>query len=336
MMINTSIGLIGVAKQSAKATAASTPSYVHGLTGGKTFNLDRTVENDDVSCGVRAGTDAHVESIIPGADFDTYGYADVLPLYYYAAMGAITSSANAGSGMTGYYDHVITLGDLLPYLTVWGRIGGEYTKVAGCKVDQIEMEFEGNKPLEFGVTLLGLAATFGLESIPGNIDPSCFSGYFVPTGGTFKIDTASGTPAVAPVLGGNLTLANNCKADPLAGSVTPGDVEEGKLTSSGSVTVKPDDMTLYRKMVTGASDGTSPTGQMVYGSFEWNFTHSKDSKCTLKVQATNVPFTAEFPDVDPAGGAAEVEFSFDNIGLASRSGSPVTVTITNDVASYSS
>lgn len=335
-MINTSIGLIGVAKQSSKDTAASTPTFVHGLTGGQVFKLDRTVESDDVSCGVRASTDSHVESVVPGADFDTYGYADALPLYFYAAMGSIASSANAGSGMSGYYDHVVTLGDILPYLTIWGRIGGVYTKVAGCKVDQLEMEFEGNSPLEFGVTLLGLAATLGLDSIPGSVTPSCFDGYFVPTNGTFKIDTASGTPATAPVTKGSLTLANNCTADPLAGQVTPGDVEEGKLVSSGSVTVKPDDLTLYRKLVTGSSSGTTPTGAMVYGSLEWNFTHSKDSKCSMKVEASNIPFTADFPDVDPGGGAAEIEFSFDNIGLASSSGSPVTVTITNDTSSYTS
>lgn len=335
-MINTSIGLIGVAKQSAKGTAASTPSYVHGLTGGQVFKLDRTVESDDVSCGVRAGTDSHVESIVPGADFDTYGYADVLPLYLYAAMGSIASSANAGTGMSGYYDHVVTLGDVLAYLTIWGRIGSEYTSVAGCKVDQLEMEFEGNSPLEFGVTLLGLAATLGLDAIPGSVTPSCFDGYFVPTGGTFKIDTSSGTPATAPITKGSLTLSNNCTTDPLAGQVLPGDVEEGKLVSSGSCSVKPDDLTLYRKMVTGASDGTTPTGLIVTGSFEWNFTHNKDSKCALKVEASNVPFTADFPDVDPNGGAAEIEFSFDNIGLASSSGSPVTITVTNTVSSYTS
>lgn len=335
-MINTSIGLIGVAKQSAKGTAATTPTFVHGLTGGQVFKLDRTVESDDVSCGVRAGTDSHVESVVPGADFDTYGYADVLPLYYYGAMGSVASAAASGSGMSGYYQHTVTLGDVLPYLTVWGRIGGEYTSVAGCKVDQIEMEFEGNSPLEFGVTMLGIAATLGLAGFPGSADPSCFDGYFIPTGGTFKIDTATGTPAAAPVTKGSLTLANNCTADPLAGQVTPGDVEEGKLTSSGSVTVKPEDMTLYRKMVTGSSAGTAPTGAMVTGSFEWNFTHSKDSKCTLKIAATNVPFTADFPDVDPSGGAAEIEFSFDNIGIASASGSPVTVTVVNQIESYTS
>lgn len=335
-MINTSIGLIGVAKQSAKGTAASTPSYVHGLTGGQVFKLDRSVESDDVSCGVRAGIDSHVESIVPGADFDTYGYADVLPLYFYGAMGSIASSADSGSGMSGYYDHVITLGDLLAYFTVWGRIGGEFTSVAGCKVSQLEMDFDGNKPLAFGITMLGLVATLGLSAFPGSVDASCFDGYFIPTGGTFKIDTASGTPAVAPVTKGSLKLDNACSAISLAGQVMPGDIEEGKLTSSGSVTVKPDDLTLYKKMVTGSGTGTTPTGEMVCGSFEWNFKHSKDAKCTMKVEAANVPFTADFPDVAPSGGAAEVQFSFDNIGLASRSGSPVTVTIVNQVSSYTS
>ena len=335
-MINTSIGLIGVAKQSAKGTAASAPSFVHGLTGGQVFKLDRSVESDDVSCGVRAGTDSHVESIVPGADFDTYGYADVLPLYFYGAMGSIASAAASGDGMSGYYTHTVTLGDLLAYLTVWGRIGGEYSSVAGCKVSALEMDFEGNSPLDFGITLLGLVATLGLSAFPGEVDPSCFDGYFIPTGGTFKIDTGSGTPAVAPVTKGNLKLENNCSAVSVAGQVMPGDIEEGKLTSSGSVTVKPDDMTLYKKMVTGSGTGTTPTGAMVYGSFEWNFTHSKDSKCSLKVTATNVPFTADFPDVAPDGGAAEMQFSFDNIGVASPSGSPVTVEITNQVASYTS
>lgn len=330
-MINTSIGLVGVAKQADKSTAAASPTFVHGLTGGKVYNPDRTMANADVACGVRAGTDSYVESVIPGADFETYGYADALALYYYAAMGNVASTAAEDAG---YYQHTITLGDLLPYLTVWGRTGSEYTCVQGCKVDEIEMDFEGNQPLEFGVTLLGMDDQLQLQSFPGNADPSCFDGYFVPTGGTFKIDTAGESPATAPVLSGNLDLKNSCTAEPLAGMVKPGDVEEGKLTTSGNVTVKPEDMTEFYKMLTGSAAGTTSTGLMVYGSFEWTFTHSKDQKCTMKVEATNVPFTAEWPDVDPQGGAAEVEFSFDDIGVAERAGSPVTITIVNKVASY--
>lgn len=333
MSVNTSIGLIGVAKQTDKATPASAPTFVHGLTGGQTFKLDRSVESADVSCGTRAGTDSYVASVKPGVDFETYGYSDAIVLYFLAALGNIASSEQTGADKASRR-HIVTLGDILPYLTFWGRIGGEYTRTDGCKVDQIEMSFEGNKPLEFGITALGLDATLGLDSIPGSIDPSCFDGYFVPTGGTFKVETLGNTPVAAPVTKGSLTLSNSCKADPLAGMVMPGDVEEGKLSTSGSVTVKPSDMALYRKMITGSASGTKPTGGMVYGSFEWNFTHSKDTKHKMKVEATRVPFTCEFPSVNPEGGAAELDFSFDNVGVESRGGSPVTITFENDTQSY--
>lgn len=333
MSVNTSIGLIGVAKQTNKATAASTPTFVHGLTGGQTFKLDRSVESADVSCGVRTNTDAYVSSIVPGVDFETFGYSDVMPLYFYAAMGNIASTTQSGTG-TASKKHTVTLGDSLPYLTFWGRIGGEYTKTSGCKVDQLEMSFEGNAPLNFGITALGLDATFGLNAFPGSVDPSCFDGYFVPTGGSFKIETLGTTPAVAPIVSGSLTLSNSCSSDPLLGMVTPGDIAEGKLTTSGSITVKPDDMTLYRKMVTGASNGTTLTGNMVYGSFELNFTHSKETTHKMKVTATHVPFTCEFPSVDPNGGAAELDFSFDMIGVDEAGGSPITVIFENETASY--
>ncbi len=331
MSVNTSIGLIGVAKQADKSTPASTPAFVHGLTGGQTFKLDRAVDNANVTCGIRTGTDSYVSSVTPGVDFETYGYSDVIPLYFYAAMGNIVSAANAGGASC---KHVVTLGDLLPYLTFWGRIGGEYTRTDGCKVDQIEMDFEGNKPLGFGITAIGLDATLGLESFPGAIDPSCFDGYYVPTGGVFKVETVGTTPAEAPVTKGNLSLSNSCTADPLAGMVTPGDVEEGKLATSGSVTVKPEDMTLYRKMITGSASGTKPTGGMVYGSFYWEFTHSKDANHKMVVEATRVPFTCDFPSVDPEGGAAELDFNFDNVGVDSRDGSPVTITFYNDTEKY--
>jgi len=333
MSVNTSIGLIGVAKQADKATPATAPTFVHGLTGGQTFKLDRSVESANVSCGIRAGTDSYVAGVTPGVDFETYGYSDVIALYFYACMGNIATTAQTGTDKASK-KHVVTLGDLLPYLTFWGRIGGEYTRTDGCKVDQIEMDFEGNAPLSFGITAIGLDATLGLASFPGSIDPSCFDGYYVPTGGTFKIETLGSTPVEAPVTKGNLTLSNSCTANPLAGMVLPGDVEEGKLSTSGSVTVKPQDMTLYRKMITGSASGTKPTGGMVYGSFEWNFTHSKNPKHKMKVEASRVPFTCEFPSVDPEGGAAELDFSFDNVGVDSRGGSPVTVTFENDTASY--
>lgn len=333
MSVNTAIGLVAVAAQDDKDTPATAPAFSHGLTGGQVFKLDRSVESTSVSCGVRAGTDSYVAGIATGADYDTLGYSDVLPLYLWAAMGNIASSAAETSGL---FKHVITLGDVLPYLTVWGRIGNEYTRTDGCKLDQLEIEFEGNKPLQFGVTLIGLGAELGLDSIPGTGDPSCFDGYFVCTGGSFKLETLGDTPVAAPITKGSLTIANSCETSQFAGQITPGAVDEGKVKTSGAVTVKPDDLGLYKKMVTGSASGTTPTGVIVYGSFEYEFKHSQLPGHLLRIKSARVPFTCDFPEVKPDGGAAELEFKFDDIGIAERNGSPVEFTVTNATQQYAS
>lgn len=334
MGLNPSIGLIGVAKQSAKGSAASNPAFVHGLTGGQTFKLDRSISQADIACGIRTGIDSYIESVIPGVDFETYPYSDVIGLYLFGALGGIVSAANSGTGASSY-KHLITMSNVLSFLTFWGNIGNEISKVQDAKIDQLEMSFEGNKPLELGITAIGMNAIFGDGAIsPQTPDPSCFDGYFVPTGGVFKIETLGDTPVVAPITKGNLSINNNCEAEPLAGMVTPGDVCEGQCTVSGSITTKPDNLELYRKMVTGAANGSTPTGLVVYGSFEFQFTHSKEPSHKLKVGATHVPFNADFPSVDPNGTSAEVDFTFDAIGVTSASGSPVSFLLENDTPSY--
>ena len=56
-----------------------------------------------------------VVSIDVNPSFETLGYADVLPLYYYGALGKIVSAAGTAEGT---YTHTITLGDVLPSLTI--------------------------------------------------------------------------------------------------------------------------------------------------------------------------------------------------------------------------
>jgi len=338
-MINTSIGMLGVAKQTDKATAASTPSFKHGLTGGGLVKPERSIDQKDVACGVRASISdgAFVDEVNIGVDFETLAYDDVLALYLYSACGAVTSAPVTGS--TGYYKHTISLGSALPWLTFWGQIGNTadatVQKATGCKIDALALEFEGNKPLNIGITAAGIAAVlFGSWS--DQLTPSCFEGYFVPTNGTFKIDTASSTPSVATVTKGSLELSNTLKPYRSAGTVIPSELAEGKLSAGLAMTVIPDDWALIRKLITGSSAGTSVSSGIVYGSMEWNFTHTKDSTRTLKIVAQNVPWNCEMPEVDPEGNAAEIEFKADNIGVASSAGSPISIELVNKTASYTS
>lgn len=330
MSINTAIGIVGVAKQTSRSVPASQPAYLHGLTGGSPFGLSREMEVDSVACGVRANVSSYVSQIEVNPSFEARCYADVLGLYLLAALGKDTVDGS-GPEMT----HVFSMGNSLPYLTVWGQVGVDnFTRAAGCKVNEMELSFDGNEPLKTKISLMGIDATMGLSAIPGSVDPSCFDGYFVPTDATFKLDTGGDNPTEAIVSKGSVTIANNVEATYGAGRVMPSEVSEGKLAVSGSVTVLPDDMTPYRAMVTGSASGTVPSGKPVYGSFEWTFTHSDDESLTLKVEAHRIPFTADYIEVDPSGGDGSVEFSFNEALISGRGDSPITVTLVNAVASY--
>ena len=100
------------------------------------------------------------------------------------------------------------------------------------------------------------------------------------------------------------------------------------------MTVVPEDFELMRKNLTGSATGTKVSSKIVYGSAAWHFTHTDDEDCTLDVEFRNVPWNFEMPEVDPEGNAAEIEFSADDIGIASADGTPITITVVNKVESY--
>lgn len=335
-MINTSIGLLGVARQKDKATAANAPTFKHGLTGGGLIKPERAVEQKNVACGLRANTTngAYVSEVNLAVDFETLAYADALGLYMLAAMGNVVTSA---AGKSGYYKHVITLGSELPWLTFWGQVGNTAAatvhKAVGCKIDTASLSFEGNAPLDIGITAAGIDATmFG--SWADETEPSCFDGYFRPTNGVFKFGANTQTPVECTITKGEFELSNSLTSYRGAGRVVAMELAESKLTTNVKNTIIPEDWDAVRKVLTGSENGTEITSDVVYGSALWSFTHSADPNCTLEVEFLNVPWNCETPEVDPEGGAAEIEFSADNIGVASKTGTPVKITIVNKVANY--
>ena len=336
-MINTSIGMLGVAMQDGD-TPATKPKIKHGLTGGGLVNPERSIEQKAVACGLRANASngAYVSEVNMGVDFNTLAYADSLPLYAAAAMGNIVSNPDSTAG-EGYHKHVITLGSVLPLLTFWGQVGdtAQQTvhKVDGCKVDAFGMTFEGNAPVDVAITAAGIDATL-FQTWGDVVQPSCFDGYFVPTDGTFTIDTASNTPVEAIITKGGFEMSNSLQPKRGAGQVVPKLLAEGKLTTSVNVTVVPEDFAFMRKALTGTDSGTKVASKIVRGSAKWTFTHTDDPKCSLEVEFKNVPWNFTMPEVNPEGGSAEVEFSADDIGIAAADGTPVTITIVNKVESY--
>lgn len=336
-MINVSIGLLGVALQTSKDQAAAKPKFTHGLTGGGLVKPERNIDSKPVASGLRANSSnsAYVSEVNMGVDFECLAYADVLGLYAFAECGSIVSAA--AEGKAGYFEHTITLGSQLPYLTFWGQVGdtsaSTVQKAIGCKMDTLDLSFEGNAPLDIGVTAAGVnAELFGTWQ--GDTDPSSFDGYFVPTGGEFLIDTNGKTPAAATVTKGDFSLSNNLTAHRSAGRVVPNEISEGKLTTGVNMTVVPDDYAPIRKVLTGSASGTEVASGIVYGSCKWAFTHSQDENMTLSVEMNNIPWNCETPEIDPEGNSAEIQFSADDIGIASKTGTPITIKIVNKVQSY--
>lgn len=337
MSLNPSIGLAGIAFQSDRDTPAAQPTYVHGLTGGSPFGASRSIANTAVACGNRAPSDARVDSIEVTPSVQALCYPDTIGAYLYAALGAVTSSAvtDKSGDATGYYKHVFTMGSTVPYATIWAQIGtNNFTRSDGCKCGTLELSATGNEHLTMQADFQGIDAQVGIAAIPGSVQASCFGGKYTTTDCTFKIDAAGSTPAEALVSEASFTFENNLSALTSIGRVTPREIAEGNLSAGCSVTTIPDDITEYKKLMTGSASSTALTGTVVLGSVYAKFFHTEDTNMTLEIEVNHCPFTAEFPEVDPEGNEATIQFSTDAAIITAAGESPVTVTLVNQVASY--
>jgi hypothetical protein len=116
----------------------------------------------------------------------------------------------------------------------------------------------------------------------------------------------------------------------VSGSITPDDVTVGRQEVECSFDVTPDDLNLWRTIVTGTSAATTAGSSVLYGTFSCQFSNGTD---TLTIAASRVAFTCDFPDADPAGGTLTLTLA----GLAvsdSAGTTPLTVTLVNTQASY--
>jgi hypothetical protein len=244
------------------------------------------------------------------------------------ALSAANLAGGAAAGGGGMYTHVCTLGDTLDYFTCFETKGDDTLQaVQDCKLDELEISWEENMPLKVAATFVG-----GAWSIPATfvaaVDEMDTADYFTPVGGSFKYDVDSDTPEEASVIGGKVTIKRSAEAKFYSGSIEPGDVFEGSCEVEVSLTVLPDDMDLWRTMLTGSDAGTQVQGVTLYGSFEVTFVNGTSS---LKLACARAAFLSDFPEADPDGGAVEMDLA----GIAYRSaGTPLTATLVNTQPTY--
>lgn len=331
MAINPSIGFVGIALQNDRDTAATQPDFLHGITGGSPFGMSRSIANTPVACGTRAPTDSRVDSVEIAPSVESLCYPDVFGLYMLAALGKVEST----TVKEGVYKHVFTMGDVLRYFTLWSQVGTDnFTRADGCKCSELSISATGNEHLAMTASFLGLDAEVGIESIPGQLTPSCFGGKYTTTDCTFKLDTASETPAEALVSECSFTFTNGTQGLTSLGRVTPRDIADGNLSAGVSVTTIPDDITQYKKLVTGSATLTKVTGKIVLGSVYAKFLHTDNPDYYIEIEINHVPFTADYPSVDPEGAEGTIQFSCDAAIITSVGESPAKVTVVNGVDEY--
>ena len=337
MALNPSIGLAAIAKQKDRDTPATAPTFMHGLTGGSPFGVSRSIAAIDVTCGSRAPSDARVDSINVTPKIESLCYPDVLGMYLLAACGNVktTSVGGKGDAASGYYTHVFTMGSVLDYFTIWSQIGMDgFTRADGCKCDELTFTATGNEHLAMSASWQGIDGKVGLASIPGNVQASCFGGKYTTTDCDFKIDASGSIPAAALVSEAMFTIKNNVSGLRSLGRATSREIAEGKCQFGVNVTTIPNDLKEYQKLITGSETSTDISGKVVLGSVYAKFFHTDDPKQTLEFSANHLPFTADFPELDPSGNEASIQFSTDNAIVSGADESPMTITLTNKVASY--
>ncbi|GAA2141601.1 hypothetical protein GCM10009760_25940 [Kitasatospora kazusensis] len=312
---------LGLAKQAAKGAAAPSPTFTVGLASGKSLNveIEETALNTTWSDRIEQGFD-RVQAV-PSVDGELIATPKTLGLLLLAALGSDTVT-----GTSAPYTHTFTPAASLPYLTAFARTITEFESVQDCKLDGLELIWDKSGAVKAKIKFVGCSVVFLATAwTVGVTGEQVSAGVFKGSGGTFSVLGQN-----ARVVSGNVKIEN--KVEPLVASysTTPDDVFESALAVTVSLSVKPDDLTLWRQVVTGTTTGTAIQSAPTFGAVNLAFNGPVGTALTFT--APSVKFMTHLPDSSAEGGAAEL--SLEGVMVAPVSGAACTVTLTNSVASY--
>lgn len=325
MPIQKITAISGVAKQAAKGTIATQPTFAHGVTSGAPISVEPTQAAVEVTVGKRAAYNVYRDTVVNGASINSLGYLKTLGLYLLGAIGTDTVTG------TGPYVHTYSTGDL-PYLSIFSKgIDNTIQGIRDCKIDELSLKWDGSKPVDISAKLLGTVFSYPATFTP-TTDETGSESFLVPLGGSFQIDVLGSTLASARVVGGELMIKNNVAAIDPSAQVEADDVYEGVQEHTLKLTIVPDSLAEFRKTVTGNASGTAAATVAPTGSVSLTFKENNGTG-QLVVTGSKIAFTTSFPDADPKGGAVQIELA----GLAvmpAGGTAPLVYALTNAQASY--
>lgn len=319
MGVQKRIAQLGFAKQTAKGAAATDPTYTIGLTGGNVYSAEVDQSELNTTWSTRGLAGHERLSVVPGADFEAVAMPKSIGLLLYLACGAV-----ATTGTSPAYTHTIKPSAGLPWATLFGLYGADKTEMHDVKVDSIELSWDKSGSVKVKVTALGVSFAFDSAWTVTTTGETVAQGTFKAGGGTIQVNGAA-----ARVTAGSIKIENGAEAI-VSSAITPDDVFEGDVKCDVSLTILPDDLTLFRRVITGTDNGTSISADVSYGTVSIEFVNGTNS---LTFDAPNAALMVEMPEADPAGGAAELSLE-GSCALATDGSEPFTFALINDVASY--
>lgn len=325
MPLITTSAIVGAAKQASKGTIAANPTFAHGVTGGSPIKVEVSQSALEVTNTKRAAYNVIRDGVKNTAEIQSPAYLKSLGLYLLAALGTDTVTG------TGPYLHTYSTGDL-PYLSIFAKgIGANIEGIRDCKVDELSLKWSNSKPLELSVKLNGTVFSYP-STFTATTDETGSESWLVPIGGTFQYEVLGGALATAAVMGGELTIKNNTSDVDTSAAIESADIIEGIQEHELKLTIVPDDLSDFRKTVTGGAAGTSVSSVVPYGQVSLGFKEN-NSTGTLNVTGTKIAFLTDFPDANPKGDMVEIELA--GIPVVPSGGTaPLVYALSNGQASY--
>lgn len=317
-MIQSRITQVLLSKQVSLGSPAASGDYRIGVKSGQVATVDIAEDGIGQTWSSRINEGQDRGDVNPGSSFETVAMRKSLGLLLLAALGTDTPS-----GSSPARSHVFTVGDVLPYLTVHSRKGAEYHTVGDCRLDELEISWEGVKAVTASATFMGCSIAFGGTSEVGAVaDERPKDGVLKGCGGTFTVD---GQTAI--IKSGSVTISNGLSQVHGSGSPLPSDVYPAGVTISFSLVIVPADTTLFRRVVTGTTNGTVVQCRPVIGTASCSFS---DGTHTLELASDQLAFMTSFPDTSAEGGPVEVTLE----GTVVAGSNAFKATLVNDVTNY--
>jgi hypothetical protein len=314
--VSGNVGWLGIAKQTAKGTAAASPTFKNPFSGGSIAPTHATDSLEETDSSRDRGVTYVTETGVEG-DPELYVRKSSIGMYLYSALGAVSTSG------TTNYTHTITPATALPYMTMWRNIGDLlWERFEDCMVSSINITADTHGPLTATLGVMGRKSV-RLTSAPAGaaVDSATVFNY-----NNAAVNFAGG--ATALVANFDLTIDNNASLQSTDDSV-PYDVVPGLREVSLGFDMIFEDLTTYNNFHYGGPAGTAQTPNMYTTSATFTFTQSANEEIVFDLPSLAIE---EFP-VDPDTGGDPIVVAVR--ATAQRSGSPVvTATVKNQTATY--